>query len=156
MSSARGASQRSPMAKLQSLKPALSRLAPRLAYSTAIGEGERRVLPPAPWKAWYKLPRWRALRLETFVRDRFICQMCGANHASPALRLYFARHPDDLSEIRRPEWKAVLLASARRLSADHIRAHRGDEHLFWDPANLQTLCTSPCHNSAKQREERSW
>lgn len=36
---------------------------------------------------------------------------------------------------------------------DHIIPHRGDETLFWDPINHQALC-APCHNSAKQREER--
>jgi 5-methylcytosine-specific restriction endonuclease McrA len=29
--------------------------------------------------------------------------------------------------------------------ADHIVDHRGDEKLFWDPANLQGLCED-CHN----------
>jgi 5-methylcytosine-specific restriction protein A len=37
---------------------------------------------------------------------------------------------------------------------DHIIPHRGDKALFWFPGNWQPLCT-PCHNSAKQREERN-
>ncbi len=36
---------------------------------------------------------------------------------------------------------------------DHVRPHRGDRALFWDPANWQPLCR-PCHDSRKQREER--
>jgi 5-methylcytosine-specific restriction protein A len=36
---------------------------------------------------------------------------------------------------------------------DHIRAHRGDQRLFWDEANWQSLCL-PHHNSTKQRMER--
>ena len=36
--------------------------------------------------------------------------------------------------------------------ADHVVPHRGDEALFFDGA-LQSLC-KPCHDSAKQREER--
>ncbi len=37
---------------------------------------------------------------------------------------------------------------------DHIKAHRGDERLFYDPANLQSLC-KPCHDSVKQQMEKS-
>lgn len=37
---------------------------------------------------------------------------------------------------------------------DHIKPHRGDEDLFHDPANLQSLC-KPCHDGAKQQLERS-
>lgn len=37
---------------------------------------------------------------------------------------------------------------------DHIVRHRGDKNLFWHRANWQPLCTS-CHNSIKQRRERS-
>lgn len=37
--------------------------------------------------------------------------------------------------------------------ADHVIPHRGDEALFWN-GDLQSLCKS-CHDSAKQREERS-
>ena len=28
---------------------------------------------------------------------------------------------------------------------DHIKSHKGDKGLFWDPANLQSLCAA-CHN----------
>jgi 5-methylcytosine-specific restriction endonuclease McrA len=36
--------------------------------------------------------------------------------------------------------------------ADHIRPHRGDRSLFWNPENLQPLCVH-CHSSIKQRIE---
>ena len=35
---------------------------------------------------------------------------------------------------------------------DHIKPHKGDEALFWDAGNLQSLC-KPCHDSTKQRIE---
>lgn len=35
---------------------------------------------------------------------------------------------------------------------DHVRPHKGDEALFFDPDNLQSLC-APCHDRIKQREE---
>lgn len=38
--------------------------------------------------------------------------------------------------------------------ADHKRPHRGDEVLFFDPLNLQSLC-KPCHDGAKQQFEKS-
>lgn len=37
---------------------------------------------------------------------------------------------------------------------DHIIPHKQDKRLFWSRANWQPLC-APCHNSVKQRQERS-
>lgn len=37
---------------------------------------------------------------------------------------------------------------------DHIEPHRGDHELFWRRDNWQSLC-APCHNSHKQRMEKS-
>lgn len=37
---------------------------------------------------------------------------------------------------------------------DHIKPHRGDAELFWDPDNWQPLC-KPCHDRHKQRAEKS-
>jgi 5-methylcytosine-specific restriction protein A len=36
---------------------------------------------------------------------------------------------------------------------DHIVPHRGDQEMFWNPENHQSLCES-CHN-AKSRSERA-
>lgn len=35
---------------------------------------------------------------------------------------------------------------------DHIRPHKGDRALFFDPDNLQSLCKT-CHDSTKKRIE---
>ena len=35
---------------------------------------------------------------------------------------------------------------------DHIEPHKGNEELFWDRNNWQSLCT-PCHDSAKKHYE---
>ncbi|WP_454000759.1 HNH endonuclease [Afipia felis] len=78
-----------------------------------------------PWKAWYKTARWRALRLAIFLRDLFTCQKCG-----------------------------LVEGDTSKLVCDHKTPHRGDERLFWDEGNLQTLCKR-CHNSVKQAEEQS-
>lgn len=37
---------------------------------------------------------------------------------------------------------------------DHIVPHRGDETLFWDTANWQSLC-QPCHDGAKAELENT-
>lgn len=48
-------------------------------------------------------------------------------------------------------------ADAGRVTAasvvDHIVPHKGDQNLFWDENNWQSLC-KPCHDSLKQQEER--
>ena len=35
---------------------------------------------------------------------------------------------------------------------DHIEPHRGNQELFWDKNNWQSLCAH-CHNSVKAKEE---
>lgn len=51
----------------------------------------------------------------------------------------------------------MCLAEGRTTGAevvDHIKAHRGDTVLLFDPNNLQSLCAAH-HNSDKQSEEKS-
>ena len=39
---------------------------------------------------------------------------------------------------------------------DHIKPHRGDTRLFFDPSNTQSLCDQEpyrCHSSGKQKQE---
>jgi 5-methylcytosine-specific restriction endonuclease McrA len=35
---------------------------------------------------------------------------------------------------------------------DHIKEHKGDHDLFWDPNNWQSLCPS-CHSGIKRMQE---
>lgn len=35
---------------------------------------------------------------------------------------------------------------------DHVMPHRGDDELFWDEANWQSLCKR-CHDGPKRRQE---
>ena len=79
-----------------------------------------------PWHNWYKTARWERLRQSTFRRDLYTCQ-CGCGQI---------------------EGKTSLLV------CDHIKPHRGDEQLFWDPDNLQTM-RKVCHDTIKRREEQS-
>jgi len=78
-----------------------------------------------PWKAWYKTARWQRLRLEIFKRDHYTCQ-CGCG---------------------------LIEGDTSQLVADHKIPHRGDERLFWDKDNLQTM-RKPCHDGDKQRAEQ--
>lgn len=115
------------MGRLKAMPPRLSPSTPRLAIQSHAGpERDRARSISAPWRTWYKTAAWRALRLRIFVRDLFTCQMrgCGA-----------------------------IESDTSRLVCDHIRPHRGDEAMFWNEDNLQTLC-KPCHDRLKQAEER--
>lgn len=113
--------------RLKALAPRIAPAKPRLAVQSHAGPERDKVRSASvPWRQWYKTARWRQLRLRVFERDLFTCQWpgCGRVTGEPS-----------------------------QLVCDHVRPHRGDEALFWDEGNLQTLC-KPCHDSAKQREER--
>lgn len=115
-----------PMAKLTSIRPRLGVLRPSLS-STATNRRERdQVRDDRHWRRWYKTARWQALRWQILVRDLFTCQWPGCGR---------------------------IEGDTSKLVADHREPHRGDEALFWDADNLWCLC-KPCHDSAKQSEER--
>jgi 5-methylcytosine-specific restriction endonuclease McrA len=83
-------------------------------------------MPRPPWKARYKLARWQRLRMAVFKRDHYTCQ-CGCG---------------------------LVECNTSLLVCDHKMPHRGDERLFWDETNLQTLLKS-CHDRAKQQAEQA-
>lgn len=115
------------MARLKTLPSMLSTLPPSLGYLDAPAQSRsanRSFF--SPWRKWYATTRWRKLRMAILTRDLFTCQ--------------------------RPECGRTI-ADTSQLVADHKVPHRGDEALFWDEGNLQTLCRA-CHDGVKQREER--
>ena len=77
-----------------------------------------------PWIKFYKTVAWHRLRAKQLRREP-LCRMCR----------------DDKEIV---EAKVV----------DHIKPHKGDMVLFFDPMNLQSLCVHH-HNSHKQRMEKS-
>jgi 5-methylcytosine-specific restriction endonuclease McrA len=102
-------------------------VAPRLGVAQGDNvAGNRMRTVMQPWRKWYSTAAWRSLRIETFKRDGFTCQMEGCG---------------------RIEGRSHMLV------CDHREPHRGDKQLFWDRENLQTLC-KPCHDSRKQKLER--
>lgn len=109
----------------------LRQLGPRISappqrINRAPDQGKPTAWNARPWKKWYDLAEWRRLRHLTFARDRYTCQMCGA-----------------------------LQGDTSKLTCDHIRPHRGNRAMFFDPENLQTLCTEPCHVQHKQAQEQA-
>lgn len=78
------------------------------------------------WRALYNSAEWKRLRLDQLT-DHPLCAFCLAKgRITPAT------------------------------VADHVRPHRGDRALFFDPNNLQSLCDAPglrCHSSRKQAIE---
>jgi len=79
----------------------------------------------ASWRHLYNSKAWRAFRNSILIRDLFTCQMCGR-----------------------------LEGNSSQLVADHKLPHKGNRDLFWDAANIQTVC-KPCHDRHKQSEERT-
>ena len=60
---------------------------------------------------------------------------------------YLRDHPLCVDHLRRGEYVPATIV-------DHITPHRGDQSLFWDKTNWQSLCAN-CHSSHKQRLEKS-
>ena len=79
--------------------------------------------PRRPWRKLYNTRRWQRLRLAQ-LREEPLCLMCQeAGRATPATVV------------------------------DHRIAHKGDEALFFDEGNLQSLCKTH-HDASKQRAEQ--
>ena len=76
----------------------------------------------------YNNKRWRSLRLQIFIRDNYICQQTGV--------LLSGKYPAPNSPV-----------------ADHIIKHDGDEELFWDIDNIQSV-SKQYHDSIKQSIEK--
>lgn len=60
---------------------------------------------------------------------------------------YLRSHPLCVMHLQRGRTVAATVV-------DHIIPHKGDNALFWDHGNWQSLCKS-CHDIHKQRAEKS-
>jgi len=81
-----------------------------------------------PWRAWYKTARWQRLRAFVLKRDGHLCQKTGV--------ALVGKYPAENSPV-----------------VDHIKPHRGDPDLFWDPENLQAV-SKAYHDKEKQSLEK--
>ncbi len=117
------------MGRLSGLKPRIATLQPRIgrAPSDEVARNRQRDAEQA-WRSWYKTARWQKLRQEVIVRDLYTCKKTGV--------LLTGKHPAPNSPV-----------------VDHVKAHKGDERLFWDADNLMTV-SKAYHDSVKQAEER--
>src|SRR3569832_196419 len=111
--------------KLGSLKPALGGIAPRLGYASGDTKAQDRSRD--------QLAPWRAWYKTT--------------------RWTKLRQQILLRDLYTCQMCGRLGSTG--MVVDHIKPHRGSEHLFWDETNLQTLCASPCHSKHKQQQERA-
>ncbi|NHT77541.1 HNH endonuclease [Rhizobiaceae bacterium CRRU44] len=112
--------------KLSQLRPTIGRLPPLFGPVPGDEKERNRFRSQSePWRKLYTSARWKRLRIATFRRALFTCQMCGKIEGNTSL-----------------------------LICDHVKPHKGDEDLFFDPDNLQTLCV-PCHDGPKKRQERA-
>ncbi|SMQ65922.1 HNH endonuclease [Devosia lucknowensis] len=75
-----------------------------------------------PWQHLYGRKRWLSLR-DRHLDERPLCEYC----------------------LRREVVEPATIV-------DHIKPHKGDEELFYDAGNLQSLCKR-CHDSDKRLEE---
>ena len=113
---------------LKTLKPKVGMLAPRLkryAPGDEAGRDAARV-GNEPWRKWYRIRRWRDIRMKTFVRDLFTCRICGK-----------------------------LEGDTSKLVCDHVDPHHGNEELFWS-GPFQTLCNTCHSSVKQKQERRAW
>jgi len=78
-----------------------------------------------PFKHLYNTSRWRRQREQYLIEHPF-CEECKRN--------------------------GVLTASA---IVDHIKAHKGNEELFWKKSNWQALCKE-CHDRKTAKKDGRW
>ncbi len=140
------------MAGLKTVQRGLAPASRRLAAPNTSRDHDRKRDAENEARAWYKTKGWYRLRWRTLERAALVCAICGRQDGALAsVRGVW----DGLPEGTRADlFKAAMARSSGQWVADHIRPHRGDPDLFWDEGNLQCLC-APCHNSAKQKEERA-
>ena len=76
------------------------------------------------WQWLYNTGRWRKARIVHLASEP-LCRMCKEEGRITAAQV-----------------------------VDHIKAHKGDEALFWDVSNWQSVC-KPCHDRHAQSRDRT-
>lgn len=122
---------------------------PMLRTRTAMAGSRTQTVQPGSWRTSAQTSsqrgydyRWQRARA-AFLREHPFCVYCLREHRIVATVV---------AEV-------IVECAARGIPlpygnvVDHILPHRGDEAVFWDRANWQTLCGHH-HSSHKQREER--
>lgn len=115
------------MVKLATLKPQVGKLQPRIPTMRDTRDTAAGA-NVAEYRAWYKSARWQKLRQQVLTRDLYTCQQTG---------VVLSGGPNE------PNSPVV----------DHVKPHHGDERLFWDPLNCQSVAKS-WHDAVKQKLEK--
>lgn len=118
------------MTKLRTIRPLITAMKPLLGRTPGdeaarLRERDQNV----SWRKLYRTERWRKLRQVILLRDAYVCQQTGT--------LCIGKYPAPNSPV-----------------VDHVKQHQGDERLFWNENNLQTV-SKAYHDSEKQKQERA-
>lgn len=118
------------MARLKTIKPMVATLKPVISMSRyeANKAYDQKRTEDTVYRRWYDTKAWKDLRQRILVRDLYTCQATGV--------MLTGKAPEPNSPV-----------------VDHIKPHRGDPDLFWDPDNLRAVCKQ-WHDSIKQAMEK--
>ena len=116
------------MGRLSSVKSKLGTMPSRLGGSGGGDDRYKQRDVQQVWRKWYKTARWQKLRRKVLARDGYVCQATGV--------ALVGKYPAPNSPV-----------------VDHKEPHRGDEVLFWDEGNLQSV-SKAYHDKDKQSLER--
>lgn len=115
------------MPKLSIIQPKVGKLQP-LVSTMRDNRDTAAGANGALYRTWYKSARWQKLRQQVLTRDLYKCQQTG---------VMLTGGPNQ------PNSPVV----------HHVIAHKGDEQLFWDIANLQAV-SKQWHDSEAQAQEK--
>ena len=129
------------MGRLAALKPRLQQQA--MSRSPVMQPGSWRTDQTSSTKRGYGYA-WQKARAG-YLRSHPLCVYCLRDPAYAAIR-------DMAPSTAILRCAELSLAAPMATVVDHIEPHRGDQVLFWNKANWQSLCGTH-HSADKQREE---
>jgi 5-methylcytosine-specific restriction enzyme A len=74
----------------------------------------------------------------------------GSSHARGYTRRWSA-----VAKAHLMKYPLCVICGRPAEEVDHIKPHKGDMRLFWDPKNRQSLC-KPCHSRKTAVEDGRW
>lgn len=116
------------MAKIKTLRPQVATIKPLIGRDPGEKARDKHREATQPWRKWYHSAEWKALRLQAFRRDKYLCQRTG--------ELCIGKGQQPNAPV-----------------ANHKVPHLGRLELFWDLDNIETV-TKKVHDSLIQSEER--
>jgi 5-methylcytosine-specific restriction enzyme A len=102
----------------------------------------------------YSLALIRVRRLRITAWSAFLFMASGLYKHLYNTKQWYRMRWNQLQKQPLCEYHLKLAEIVQATVADHKVPHRGDETLFFDENNLQSLCKT-CHDGAKQQLEKS-